>query len=420
MLGMRTTLRAPGLQRRATATLRESVESGQHNNVDRERGIIRNVKVLGRDSPNSHNIEGADRTEYTPQAIADAIRIYEGMMVNCNHAKRSDPDADRDVDDRLGKLFGLHEAADGVYGNLKVLRKHPMAERLFEAAEEMPDAFALSHNAKGQYEVRNGVAYITSIPYARSVDLVADGGSVQTLFESREPRRGVKRMKNPKATFAGKKLKSVLESLTAPRNKRKLAALMEADVVGQDAMVGDAPPPLPPPEEAGGDMPEANTNDHLSNAIITLLADSGMPPEKIKDKVNAIMDLMHEDTPSPAPSDAPSDAIDIPESDDEDEDDDLEDVEMKESREFRKIKARVKVLEEEKRIVSLCESMRAPIPDEVMLKALLPLDEKGRRSLIERTNMRGGARSVQANYMQGAGAGANGAASKHAIDEFLS
>ena len=48
-------------------------------NVDRERGIIRGVKILGTRSQNGRT--------YLAEAIGQAVPLYEGAKVNVNHPK---------------------------------------------------------------------------------------------------------------------------------------------------------------------------------------------------------------------------------------------------------------------------------------------------------------------------------------------
>ena len=51
--------------------------------IDRDKGIIHDVKVLGRDSKNGR--------VYTQEAMNDAAKLYEGISVNIDHR---DPDDD--------------------------------------------------------------------------------------------------------------------------------------------------------------------------------------------------------------------------------------------------------------------------------------------------------------------------------------
>ena len=75
---------------------------------------------------------------------------------------------------------------EGLYGDLVYLKTHPMAERICEAAERMPDAFGMSHNAQGEGEEnKDGVFVVSKIVEVRHVDLVADPATTKSLSEAR-------------------------------------------------------------------------------------------------------------------------------------------------------------------------------------------------------------------------------------------
>jgi hypothetical protein len=157
--------------------------------VDRDRGVIYGVKVVGRRSPNTHGVRGANGTEYTIEALRGELRLVEGFKVNIDHPARHQSGAERSAQDRVGKLVNARLRPDGIYADLHLLKSHPMTPRVIEAAETSPDLFALSHNATGEGEVREGKYTITAITSLVSVDLVADGGSNRSLFEHGAPLR---------------------------------------------------------------------------------------------------------------------------------------------------------------------------------------------------------------------------------------
>src|SRR4051812_10441209 len=66
--------------------------------VDRDKGIIYAVKVLGRYSQNRH-VEGTSGSEYSPRAMKQACDLYEGMTVRVDHPDRKNPSAGRSVHD---------------------------------------------------------------------------------------------------------------------------------------------------------------------------------------------------------------------------------------------------------------------------------------------------------------------------------
>jgi hypothetical protein len=157
-------------------TLREDVVHGGSLTVDREKGEIRGVKILGWESTN--------RRRYLPEAGRAARGLYEGRAVNVDHFVQAGDN--RSAYDRLGKLQDVEVRADGLYGTLVVLKSHPMAERVFEAAERMPDAFGLSHNAEGRgHTDSDGIFVVEEITRVNSVDLVADPATNKSLSESK-------------------------------------------------------------------------------------------------------------------------------------------------------------------------------------------------------------------------------------------
>jgi hypothetical protein len=160
-----------------TMNLTETNHSSGHQ-VDREAGVIRNVKILGRTSGNGR--------VYSDKAIADAVGFYEGIDVNIDHPSRSKPNAERSMADWAGVLEGVKERPDGVYGDLKLLQKHALAPQIMEAAERMAGNFGLSHNAQGKVTGPKGKQVVESLGSVRSVDIVRSPATVAGLFESIE------------------------------------------------------------------------------------------------------------------------------------------------------------------------------------------------------------------------------------------
>jgi len=162
--------------------IHESVLSGRGIRVNREAGTIANVKILGLVSENGR--------QYLPAAIQAAKKLYEGVHVNIDHPKDS-PDQQRSAYDRFGKLTRIRWVeGEGLYGDLVYLKTHPMAERICEAAERMPDAFGMSHNAQGEGEEnKDGVFVVSKIVEVRHVDLVADPATTKSLSESKKMKK---------------------------------------------------------------------------------------------------------------------------------------------------------------------------------------------------------------------------------------
>ncbi len=318
---------------------------GKPERVDREKGIIYRVKILGRRSPNTHKVKGAESTEYTLEAMQQAIPLYEGLSVNVDHPDRDNPGKDRSSRDRIGWITDVEVDDTGMYGNLNLLLADPLSTKLFEAAERRPQLFGLSHNALGRGEVRNGVYTIVEIPEARSVDVVADGGTVTSLYESRHQRKDRKPMKI--------KLAKLLESVKVEaKAKTKLTKLLE----DMGDLEYDAPEP-----EAGS---EATLEDHLSAAVSAILADKSMDLAAKKAKIAKLVEMAH-------PDETPTKKVEESEEDDEDEgkkvveseeedDEDPKKKKLEESRKKpRKVDPAVRELQERLNLADLKDWIRS-------------------------------------------------------------
>src|SRR5262245_54554817 len=143
--------------------------------VDRERGVIRRVKVLGWESRNGYR--------YNPAGVEASL--YEGKTVNMGHGERGQ---DRHPQDRLGRLVNARKDASGIWADLEYFTKDPLAEKICEAAERMPGSFGLSHLVdEGDYQRsrKGGKTVIESVKKVRCVDLVCDPATVAGLYESK-------------------------------------------------------------------------------------------------------------------------------------------------------------------------------------------------------------------------------------------
>lgn len=157
----------------ADTDLQEYVSSrGATLVIDREKGLIKGVKILGLESKNGRT--------YTREAIRQAVDLYEGKRVNVDHAKSGDS---RSYRDRMGKLVNVSVREDGLYGDLHVNPQHMLAEQLFWDAENSPESVGLSHDVSGRVVRRDGKPVVEAINIVRSVDLVADPATTAGLFE---------------------------------------------------------------------------------------------------------------------------------------------------------------------------------------------------------------------------------------------
>lgn len=322
--------------------LQEAVCGSSALRVDRDKGVIFGVKVLGRSSPNKHGLKNVEGTDYTDEAIRSARPLYEGLKVNCDHPPRETPGKDRSAYDRLGRLENVRIESGELFADLKLLRSHPMADRLMEAAETMPDAFGLSHNAYGRGTIEHGRYVIHEILNARSVDVVADAGTTRSLFESDE---------DPMAKKTKTTLRALIES-------SKVADTIQDQLLEMDDATLDAEMPAP-----AGDWKQ-----HLVAAVGQLVSSEDEADHKLAKK---IMDML-----KPGSADEPK-PKETPESDESDSKKD-KDKDAMESlrRELDELKA-------DKHVRELCESM-AFSPTKAQLKAIRALgSDVDRKELVK-------------------------------------
>ncbi len=283
-----------------TTTLREDLIPGSAPfKVDRAQGIIFRVKVVGRESPNTHGVAGVSGTVYTERALREALGRYEGAKVNVDHPDREKPNKDRSSYDRVGKLANAFVEGGEIYADMHLLLEHPMSARLMEAAERMPDLFACSHNARGKGRVENGKYVIDHIDHVRSVDVVADGGTTRTLFESQEP------------TMKRKKLRELIESLKPRKTRQLFAPLLEDDALADMPAAYEA--------EEDGDWKQC-----VVDAIGKLISSEDSADHDMAKKLMALL--------------KPETAKEEPEEEDLEEDDEEEDGTVEESRRSKRSK----------------------------------------------------------------------------------
>lgn len=150
--------------------------------VDRDAGVIRDVKALGRTSKNGR--------EYSDKALQDFIRLNEGAKVRFDHPPKSDPNRERQFIDSFGRIEKLRIAPDGVYGDMPFKKSHPYAPIVCESAERFPKEFGLSHNSVGSVSQKDGKTVVESLEKSRGVDVVDSPASTEGIFESTDSTDG--------------------------------------------------------------------------------------------------------------------------------------------------------------------------------------------------------------------------------------
>ncbi len=141
--------------------------------VDREKGLIPGVKLLGTMSRKGR--------QYPAAVMAKALPLYEGMRVNVDHV---DPGQRRSLRDRIGLVKNVTLKEDGLYGDFHFNPKHALAEQIAWDAENAPQNLGFSHDTRGATRNQGGKVVVESIDKVLSVDLVANPATTAGLFES--------------------------------------------------------------------------------------------------------------------------------------------------------------------------------------------------------------------------------------------
>ncbi len=213
-----------------TVNLREYVASGPGMRIDREKGVLFGVKVLGNISANNREYPVATRQKAAP--------LYEGAKVNIDHPIK--PGEPRPLSSRYGILRNIRqEKEDGPFADLHFNPKHPLAETILWWAENEPAAIGLSHNAEGRVRTdpATGRDIVEEITHVHSVDLVSDPATTKGLFEGKGAMT--------------KTVKQILEAVyTKPRQVKILELLEEDMAAAMDAAAQIASPEVTPEEQA--------------------------------------------------------------------------------------------------------------------------------------------------------------------------
>lgn len=351
----------------ARINLHEDSSGFRKARLDKERGIVHGVKIIGLRSKQGY--------DYLPKALQEAIPLYEGKKVNVDHPPRDTPGASRSYADRFGKFTRVHFVeGSGLHGDLHYNKKHRLAEQFEYDVENDPTQLGMSHNARGDSKSKNGRVYVESIDLVRSVDLVADPATTSSLFESQGGRM---------ATIRRKK-----KALVRRRNDASKLKLLKQ--IFED----DGAPAVDDGSGGGGGGGDtgAGGNDVKSMILggIDKILDAGGDPVTtakkcamlIKKLLQVKVDIDDAMSPPDAAGDVPESRgskkkrtiADLTEDDPTEEDDDDEDDE---------IANRLARLERQITIRDMCESMGVR-PTTVQTKALMALGtNKELKEMIE-------------------------------------
>jgi hypothetical protein len=147
--------------------------------IDLDKHIIRGVKLIGLTSKNGRR--------YLESALREAVPMYEGAKVNLNH--NTDPKKPvRDYQDRFGIIRNVEfREGAGNFGDLHYNPKHPAAEQFIWDAQMQPTNVGMSHHVQAKIAKSGQETVVEAIQRVKSVDVVADPGTTDSLFENEEP-----------------------------------------------------------------------------------------------------------------------------------------------------------------------------------------------------------------------------------------
>lgn len=160
--------------------------------IDREQGVVRKLKIMGFIS---RKADGSVRRIYTEQALKKAVQagLFENVVVNYSphteQAMKVGTKDNRPATETLGKVINTKFVAGeggGVEGDLLYLKSVPFSETFCEAAERMPDVWGLSAMLDGTFKMVGDVQHVTEIAYVKSIDLVRNPATTQSLVESQD------------------------------------------------------------------------------------------------------------------------------------------------------------------------------------------------------------------------------------------
>lgn len=148
--------------------------------VDLTKGIAYGVKVVGFVSKNGRY--------YKPSALQQAVPLYEGIKVYFDHVEDKDAKLGRKFGEKFGVLRKVHFVENaGVFADLHFNPKHQYAEQFAWDANNDPESLGLSHHATtltARSRDRHNRTVVEQIVKVKSVDVVPDPATTQSLFES--------------------------------------------------------------------------------------------------------------------------------------------------------------------------------------------------------------------------------------------
>lgn len=230
----------------------DAFEAIAEERIDREKGVIRGVKLLGLRSKNK-------RTYDTKGVRETALKLLPGSPIYIDHPQTAT--VSRSYRDKFGIVGKVveHRVGEGYFGDIHFNPKNAVAEQFIWDVLHAPKTFGMSINSSVQYADdgkpnKSGDKVVESIQLLRSLDVVTRPGTTDGIFEeeSEEEIMDLKTLqeKHPELVteLLAKNSKTATEQAELEAAKKESADLkkrldaMEAEVAARtlkDAVTGE-------------------------------------------------------------------------------------------------------------------------------------------------------------------------------------
>lgn len=165
-------------------TQEDAFEAIAEDRIDREKGIIRGVKLLGVRSKNRRDYE-------TPGVRESGKKLLSGAAIYIDHPPTAT--TPRSYRDKFGVVGSVieHIPGKGHFGDIHFNPKNPVAEQFIWDVLHAPKSFGMSINSSVKYadngrRNKAGDQVVESIEMLRSLDVVTRPGTTDGIFEHEE------------------------------------------------------------------------------------------------------------------------------------------------------------------------------------------------------------------------------------------
>lgn len=162
----------------------DAFESIAEDRIDREKGVIRGVKLLGLRSKNK-------RTYDTKGVRESALKLLPGSPIYIDHPPTAT--TSRSYRDKFGVVGKKveHRIGEGYFGDIHFNPKNNVAEQFIWDVLHAPNTFGMSINSSVNYADdgrpnKGGDKVVESIQVLRSLDVVTRPGTTDGIFEQEE------------------------------------------------------------------------------------------------------------------------------------------------------------------------------------------------------------------------------------------